>query len=205
MLLTEKDIQITNKLMEYFGVIASFNNNKKLKLDLENLMINCQRHSIEGLIYKIKTDESTERESKIVKKIFEKIVPTFCQDIIASIISSKMDEKYKDYNEMVLDIYQDKKCVNFETFFKRIELRRNIIYTFSKITEEIIGENIILNNKMYGTFNKEKTEFAMIESIKSENDLSTLLKSFTNSLKNLLILKFAEEDINKINLVDHIS
>ena len=56
MLLTEKDIQITNKLMEYFGVIASFNNNKKLKLDLENLMINCQRHSIEGLIYKIKTD-----------------------------------------------------------------------------------------------------------------------------------------------------
>ena len=204
MLLTEKDIQITNKLMEYFGVIASFNNNKKLKLDLENLMINCQRHSIEGLIYKIKTDESTERESKIVKKIFEKIVPTFCQDIIASIISSKMDEKYKDYNDMVLDIYQDKKCVDFATFFEKIELRRNIIYTFSKITEEIIGENMILNNKMYGTFNKDKTEFAMIESIKSENDLSSLLKSFTNSLKNLLILRFAEEDINKINLVDHI-
>ena len=203
MLLTEKDIQISNKLMEYFGIISSYNNNKKLKLDLEKIMINCERHSIEGLIYKIKNDESTERESKIVKKIFEKIVPTFCQDIIASIISSKMNKKFQDYNDMVLKIYQEIKCVNFESFFKKIKLRRNIIYTFSKITEEIIGEKVVLEND-FGIFNKERTDVANIESIKSEGDLSSLLKTFTNSINNLLILKFSEEDINKINLVDHI-
>ena len=203
MLLTQKDIEISNKIMEYFDVISSYNNNKKLKLDLEKLMINCERHSIEGLIYKIKTEESTEKESKIVKVIFEKIVPTFCQDIIASIISSKMNKKYQDYNDMVLKIYQKNKCVNFESFFTKVKKRRNIIYTFSKITEEIIGEKDSLTNE-HGTFTKERTEVAMIESIKSEGDLSFLLKSFTNSLNNLLILKFAEEDINKINLVDHI-
>ena len=115
-----------------------------------------------------------------------------------------MDGKYKKYNEKVLEIYQENKCVNFETFFKEIELRRNIVYTFSKITEEIIEESVQLKNQ-YGNFSKEKTEFAMIESIKSENDLSFLLKSFTNSTNNLLILKFSESDINKINLVDHIS
>ena len=207
MLLSEKDIEICDKIMAYLGLISSYNNNKKLKLDLEKIMVNCQRHSIEGLIYKLKNEEldesSSKYENKLIQKVFEKIVPTFCQDIIASIISSKMDGKYKKYNEKVLEIYQENKCVNFETFFKEIELRRNIIYTFSKITEEIIEENVQLKNQ-YGNFSKEKTEFAMIESIKSENDLSFLLKSFTNSTNNLLILKFSESDINKINLVDHI-
>ena len=203
MLLTEKDLKIADKLMTYLGLISSYNNNKKLKLDLEKIMINCQRHSIEGLIYKIKTEESIEKESKLVKRIFEIIVPTFCQDIIASIISSKIDKKYKDYNEMVLNIYQEQKCINFESFFVKIKKRRNIIYTFSKITEDIIGERVTLEN-MHGSFTKDKIEMAMIESIKSENDLSFLLKSFTNSLNKLLILKFSESDINKINLVDHI-
>ena len=114
-----------------------------------------------------------------------------------------MDKKYQDYNEMVLNIYQKEKCINFEKFFEKIELRRNIIYTFSKITEEIFNENETLKNK-YGKFNRENAEIVMIESIKSENDLSFLLKSFTNSSNKLLILKFAEADIYKINLVDHI-
>ena len=203
MLLNEKDLEISNKVMEYLELIASYNNNKKLKLDIEKIMINCQRNNIEGLIYKIKTEESIKRESKIIKRIFEIIVPTFCQDIIASLITSNMDKKYQDYNEMVLNIYQKEKCLNFEKFFAKIELRRNIIYTFSKITEEIFNENETLKNK-YGKFNRENAEIVMIESIKSENDLSFLLKSFTNSSNKLLILKFAEADIYKINLVDHI-
>ena len=153
MLLSEKDIEICDKIMAYLGLISSYNNNKKLKLDLEKIMVNCQRHSIEGLIYKLKNEEldesSSKYENKLIQKVFEKIVPTFCQDIIASIISSKMDGKYKKYNEKVLEIYQENKCVNFETFFKEIELRRNIIYTFSKITEEIIEENVQLKNQYH--------------------------------------------------------
>ena len=50
MLLNEKDLEISNKVMEYLELIASYNNNKKLKLDLEKIMINCQRNNIEGLI-----------------------------------------------------------------------------------------------------------------------------------------------------------
>ena len=48
-----------------------------------------------------------------------------------------IDKKYQDYNEMILNIYQKEKCLNFEKFFAKIELRRNIIYTFSKIYKSI--------------------------------------------------------------------
>ena len=204
MLLDEKDLEISNKILKYLELIFTYNNNKKLKLDLEKIMINCQKNSIEGLIYKIKTEESITNKSKIIQKIFEIIVPTFCQDIIASIISSKMDKKYQDFNDMVLNIYQSEKCINFEKFFEKINSRKNIIYTFSKITEEVFNENNEKLKNKYGEFTKETTEIVMIESIKSENDLSFLLKSFTNSSNKLLILKFSESDISKINLFDHI-
>ena len=208
MLLNEKDLEISKKIMNYFSAISSYNNNKKLKLDLEKLMINCQSHSIEGLIYKIKNEEladisDSKYEKMLIKKIFEKVTPTFCQDIIASIIFSKIDKKFREYNEIVLDIYQKKKCPNFNAFFEKIDLRKNIIYTFSKITEEIFNESTTLEN-IFGEFKQETTEIAMIESVKSEGDLETLLKTFTNSMKKLLIFKFSEADIDKINLVDHI-
>ena len=45
----------------------------------------------------------------------------------------------------------------------------------------------------------------MVESIKSENDLRFLLKTFNNSLiKKILILKFSEKDLNKINSINHV-
>ena len=48
------------------------------------------------------------------------------------------------------------------------------------MTENLFKEGISLNNK-FGKFNKQSTKVEMIESIKSENDLIFLLKSFFNS------------------------
>ena len=142
MLLEEKDIEIAKKITEYIDLISSFNNNKKLKIDLGKLLINCKQHNIEGLIFKIKNDKNKneewinksilEYEENIIKKVFEKIVPTFCQDIIASMMTSKIDQKYNRIKDTILEIYKKSNYNNFESFFQKIESKKNIIYTFSK-------------------------------------------------------------------------
>ena len=208
-LLSEKDIEIAKKIQDYISLISTFNNNEKLKLDLEKLLINCEKHNIEGLIFKIKNDKLIEKDdpqykNKIIDEVFNIIVPTFCQDIIASIISSNMDLKYQSMKDKVIKIYRNSRFYNYESFFEKLNSRKNIIYTFSKATENLFKEGISLNNK-FGKFKKQSAKIEMIESIKSENDLIFLLKSFFNSNnEKLLILRFSENDLNKINSVNHV-
>ena len=209
MLIGEKDIEIAKKISEYIKLISSYNNNENLKLDLEKLLINCHQNNIEGLIFKIKEEKKIQEddpqyEINLIKKVFNKIVPTFCQDIIASLISSNIDIKYHQLNEILINIYKNSRFYNFKSFFKNIQFNKNIIYTFSKVTENLFNEESILKNK-FGTFDNQSVIIEIIESIKSENDLIFLLQSFINSNdKKLLILKFCENDLNKVNSVNHV-
>ena len=216
MFLEEKDIEIAKNISEYLKLIASFNNNKQLKIDLDKLLINCKQHNIEGIIFKIKNDllnkkeknkedwiykEGIEYEENLIKEILKIIVPTFCQDIIASIlILEKNIKQYNNLKEIILDIYKKDNYKNFETFFKNIEKRRNIIYTFSKSNENLF-ENEIINK--FGKFDSNCVINGTIESINSENDLTFLLKKLQNKNKKILILRFTEKNLNKINSINY--
>ena len=217
MLLEKRDIEIAQKINEFIELIASFNNEKDLKIDLERLLVDCKLHNIEGLIFKIKNnlkqnmkeneelfkENNQEYEKVIIKECLNKIVPTFCQDIIASLMFCKFDQKYKDMKQTMVDIYKQNFCNNFETFFKKIESKKNIIYTFSKSNEDIFKENQEIENK-FGVFNKD-FEDKTIDSIKSERELIFILKGFTNNQnKKLLILRFSEQHLNKMNSVNYV-
>ena len=253
MLLEDKDIKIAKKISDYFGLIASFNKNPKLKIDLEKLFINCEQHNIEGLIFKIKNDltnkvknqekgenekneeiheekeenkegkegnnegkeekkddnwinkEGQEYEDNMSKEIFKKIVPTFCQDIIASIsILEKKLKKFNKFKEVILDIYKNSVYNNFELFFKNLQIRKNVIYTFSKIIiEDLFEKDKEIENK-FGKFTSQSVLKEAIESINSENDLISLLKTFTNENKKVFILQFNEKNLNKINSINYV-
>ena len=141
MLLEDKDIAIAKNISEYFNLISTFNKNQKLKVDLEKLLINSKKHNIEGLIFKIKNDlldkngreernnngeenwinkEGPYYEENMNKEILKKIVPTFCQDIIASIlILEKKLKKYDKLKKIILDIYKNSNHSNFEKIRKK--------------------------------------------------------------------------------------
>ena len=210
MLLNKRDIEIGQKIIEYIELISSFNNNRLLKFDLGKLLINCEPHNIEGLIFKIKNEKKInqkvpEYEKSLIKEVFKKIVPTFCQDIIASIISSNIEQKYHQINEIVKEIYKKSRFYNFESFFEKTQSKKKIIYTFSKDTENFINEDKPLINEKYGVFNKQSINIEMIESINCEKDFVFLLKTFNNSInKKLLILRFSENDLNKINSINYV-
>ena len=214
MLIEEKDKEIARKISDYIAIISSYNNNENLKLDLGKLLINCEQHNIEGLIYKIEKQKETSEipenietmkyEKLLFEKIFKIIVPTFCQDIIASIFSSNYEAKYHLMNEIVIKTYQNCSYPNFKSFFEKIDKKKNIIYTFSKLNENIIDEEQTIKNK-FGFYNKSKLRTVTFESIKSENELINLLKEFFNSNdKQLLILAFEENDLYKVNYANYI-
>jgi len=213
MLLDKRDIKIAKKIYEFISLIASFNNEKKLKIDLERLLISCELHQIEGLIFKIKNNlkekmkdneeffrlDNPEYEETIIKECLNKIVPTFCQDIIASLIYCKFDQKYKSMKDTMIEIYKQNFCNNFDTFFKKMKSKKNIIYTFSKTNEELFNVN-----QEIGEQNKN-LEDKTIDSIKSEKELLFILKGFTNdNNKNILIMRFSEKHLDKMNSVNYI-
>ena len=217
MFLEEKDIEIAKNISDYLRLISSFNNNNKLRICLEQLLINCQQHHIEGLIFKIKNDlliekeknkenwiykDGFEYEDNLIKEILNKIVPVFCQDIIASIlILEKKLKKYNKYKDIILDIYKESNYSNFESFFKKINKRKIVIYTFSKGNENLIENDI--ENK-FGKFDLNSIINGTIESINSENDLIFLLKKLQNRNKKILVLRFTERNLDRINSINYV-
>ena len=205
-LLNEKDIEITKKIIDYIKLISSYNNDKKLKLNLEKLFVNCNKNNIEGLIFKIKNklekiNNAFEYERIIVEKIFEKIVPTFCQDIIVSLLHSNLDKHYHEYNQLVKKIYQNSRCYNFKSFLEKNKSKKSIIYTFSKITKNLLNEGDIIENEIFGKIDKQSI-LEQLEPIESEKDITNILKCPNN--KKLIVLKYTEKYYYLINSVFHI-
>ena len=213
MLLEEKDVEIAKNISEYIELIASFNHEEKLKIDLEKLLINGKQHNIEGLIFKIKNDllknKEEDYENVLTKEVFKKLVPTFCQDIMASMIyfKNKLDQNYKEFNEIVKDIYKESNYHNFEAFFKNLKSKKNIVYTFSKVTENLFdNENEDVIENKFGSFNKQEDIIENnIQSIKEEKELITTLRSFVEKdNQKIMVIKFSESDLNKINSTNYI-
>ena len=205
-LLNEKDIEITKKIIDYIQLISSYNNNTKLKLNLEKLLVNCNKNNIEGLIFNIKNNlekinNPIEYEKKIVEGIFEKIVPTFCQDIIVSLLNSGLDKQYQEYNLLVLKIYQNSRCYNFKSFLENNKSKKSIIYTFSKITKNLLNEEDIIENEIFGKIDKQSIS-ENLELIESEKDITNILKCLNN--KKIIVLKYSEKYYYLINSVLHI-
>ena len=222
MLLEEKDIEISKKICNYLELITTFNNNKDLKIDLDKLLVNCREHQIESLIFKLKNDlikknnkekeekqdnnslESGKYEETMIKEVFNKIVPTFCQDIIASILNSNLPKEYNKYNDLVLEIYKQCKYDNFDEYFQKLPSKKNVIYTFSKSTENILEGDKQIQNK-YGNFNSQSVLNLMSDSFKSNDALIQKFQEFIEHEKyKLLIIRFTEKDLFIINSISHI-
>ena len=222
MLLDEKDKEISKKICNYLELISTFNNNKDLKIDLDKLLVNCKEHQIESLIFKIKNDlkhkinlnkentddfskiEANKYEENMIVEVFKKIVPTFCQDIIASLLNSNLPIEYNKYQKIILDIYKTCKYDNFNAYFGKLPSKKSVIYTFSKSTESILEEERPLDNK-YGIFNSQSILNLMSDSFKSNDALIQKFQEFIEHEKyKLLIIRFTEKDLFIINSISHI-
>ena len=208
-ILEEKDIEIAKNINEFLKIISSYNNNKNLKINLEKYLFDYEQNKIEKIILKIKTEElknnpiilnqndKFDYSIEIITKVFNIIVPTFCQDIICSILFSNINKKFSQMKDIVLDIYKQTNISNYKTFFNNMKQRKNIIYTFSKDTNILLNEGKPFENR-FGVFNNQDFINERNENIKSENDLISALNSNNNKI---IIINFSENEINKIDSI----
>ena len=127
--LSENQINLAQKISKCLDKIKTFNNKEKqLVYNLPELMINCSNDEIEGLIYQIsnkkKYKDNKEENENIENEILKIIVPTFCQDIIASIkYSGFANGPNSKIAKKMLDIYKQKEINNFDQFLAKNEKR----------------------------------------------------------------------------------
>ena len=210
-LLKKEYIDISKEIWNQLELITSYNNNKKLNIDLKDMLIIKNYEEIQGLVYKIITKNDLEKNKNInLKKYIEEeiykiLVPTFSQDLIISIKYSGFEKKHKELCDYIYKIYKDKSNFNFENFFHKINFENNIkyiIYTFS----DIFGLSNIIKKNGYNA------QEQLIDEVRSERQIDKLLNIFynnnidnknTKNKNNFLIFHFREIDLYKIEYISY--
>ena len=194
--LNENQINLAEELSKSLNRIKTFNNSMNLVYNLPELMINCNNDEIEGLIYKISNNynnkEHKDDNEFIENEILKIIVPTFCQDIIASVKYSGFANFYSKRAKKILEIYKEKEINNFSKFFEKMTKDKNIIYTFSNMLEILPEINNVKYKEIY------------VESITSENNIQTIMSKFYEEKEDILIFRFIEKDLNKMNHISYL-
>ena len=220
-------------LPEYIKIVKNINKKlmdliiyKNININLKKQLINCDKEVIEKLVFDLTSENSIDNNKSLEdyeKEIFELISPILTQDIISCFNINGFVAKEPLISEIIKESYNKSHVSNITQFLKKLseqkkELKlRHIIYTFSNIAEPIFNDNekkIInsissfssnnSNDSLDSFFNKQKTIEIVIDSIDKSKDLEFKIEQFYKGKNNLCIIKFEEDELNKVNFVKNI-
>ena len=183
-LLTNKEKSIANEIYDIVMKIVNF---EKCKVDLNKHLININLEEIKALVYKYsKQKQFFNKNIDVYNEVFKKIVPTFTEEIIASIFVSGFKEEKRDIADKIINIYSEYHPSNLSDFInnKMIE-QKNVIYTYSSITDELL------------LFNNKKSFNAINDNIENINDIDNNIEDINSIDEN------KNQNINEINEEDN--
>ena len=120
-------------------VVNPINNDyvKPNKIDIRSHLINFDEEEIKAIVY----DNKHKKFDDIKKEVFNKIVPTFTQDIMVNIFYSSFSNKYNTEFKEIVKIYENKpnnlSDLIYEIKKGKNKNKRNIVFTFSRIFDGI--------------------------------------------------------------------
>ena len=193
-LLDEGQNKIIKTIMEKIRLREEIKKkNSKINYDLSNLLINCNRQEIGGLVYYLDNKIKKANENDIKDKVYDKISSILPQDIIINLPEDNpIKERY----------YEKKIYTNFQEYIKDLESSRHnqinnykisIIYTFSNISDVIDGA--------------DKTEQIMISEIRTEDKLKNEIDDIKNKNKifdenkHIILINFEQYNSDKIQFI----
>ena len=217
-LLNENEVKMSKQIYNLFQTLIE-SDLKEIKNDLNYQLINCDLEEIQGIFYqvseKVKKGNNSlfkNNESKKItnlniykEKIFNKIIPTFSQDIIFFSKYSNFGQKYKEELNNIISIYFNKKYqhTNLKSFLESIQSEKHIIYTFSNILDYILDINV--KNKEYNNFSSNNTMNIFVERINSEREVDEHISNFYSSDNyNLCIFHFDIYDCIHLNHINYL-
>ena len=197
-LLDKEQKNLIKKILEEIRLTEQIKEEqKKINYDLDNLLINCNREEIGGLVYYYFLENKKEaiNEDDIKDKIYTKISNLLPQDIITN-----LDDK----NPIKKKYFEQKRYNNLKTYIDDLEsARRNntqgnykisIIYTFSSSINIVEGY--------------DKTERIMISEIRTEDKLKSEIDDIKNKNENeyqkkyIILINFEQYNSNKIQFIN---
>ena len=206
--------EIYNTLNEINEIMIN-NEKKDIVKKFKKYLNFINEEEIKGLVYiasrKRNNEIKYERSDKnyIIQYVLEKIAPCFTEEIMILFSKYGFRNKYNFYFKCIYESYKEKYCYNLKNYLEKLNNEISVVYTFSSIFDEIISnenEKIINSSKL--EFSKSTTTEIYINTISTIDQIDKEFIDFifnnSKSLenkdsKNLLILKFREDDLNKLN------
>ena len=184
-------------------------NKINIKFNLNNLLINCDREEIQGIIYN-EINENKKLGKKIMRQEFQdlvlkKISLTLPMDLIFLLKHSGFEQTYPNVADKIIEFYQKGEHSNFLNFLKTMKNHKNVIYTFTSIDEPLLanfsGE---IETELLGKINRDDniTEF-QINSLNEEKDLEYNLDQVYSKDKKwkIVVIKFNPYETSIMNYV----
>ena len=192
---TQKDLQ--KKILDEIRLKEDITKEQsKINYDLNQLLINCGKEEIGGLVYYyyLGKNKETINEDDIKERIYSKISNILPQDIIINLqernpIKDKYyaQKRYNNFNEYINDLESARRNNTKDNY------KISIIYTFSSITNIIEGY--------------DKTEKCMISEIRTEEKLKTYIDDIKSrneieeQKKHMILINFEQYNSNKIQFI----
>ena len=182
--------ELLNEAYEIYNVLQDLvkinsKNYKGINYDLSKLLINCNLEEIQGIFYE--ENQKNINKYQIIDDILKRVALVLPEDILYSFRHTDFKQKYPNYAQKMNEFYKQGEHNNLANFIKKLNNRKNIVYTFSNNMEAIKNiKNII--NPIYGNFENENITQIEISSIKSEIELERQLDIFYSEEKYKLCL-----------------
>ena len=211
-LLSQELIDIADNIYNVLTDIIKIKaDNKDINLEkkFEKYLYFIREEEIKSLVYiaskKLEIFENNEENIKfIIQFVLEKISPCFSEELMILMTKYEFRNKYSYFYTCIYESYKKNYCYNIRNYLEKLNKETSIIYTYSSIFDDIIiEENEIIRNQNI-IFSKKSIKEVNISSISSLEQIDKEIIDFIfndkkNNQTNLMILKFREENLNKLN------
>ena len=188
-LLNDRENNFANNIYKILNEVVNPINNdyvKPNKIDIRSHLINFDEEEIKAIVY----DNKHKKFDDIKKEVFNKIVPTFTQDIMVNIFYSSFSNKYNKEFKEIVKIYENKpnnlSDLIYEIKNGKNKNKRNIVFTFSRIFDGITDNENEIDNKIISKYDYEKL-------------INEFINKFYNSEKKILVIQIKEELSEHLN------
>ena len=195
---------IIEDLKSYFFKINEYQKNLTEELNENQLNTNIKfinKEEIRGLVY-IASKKGIKEKDDIIKFVFNKIVPTFTEDMMIILQKFGFKAKYDSYFGNILDIYKSNYKCNLLNYLEKCSNNLSIIYTFSFLNDLLFEKpNEKIYNKHFDeNISKNTVNEILISEINAIKKLDRQILNFiTDNNTNLCIVKFRENDLIKLS------
>jgi len=194
-LLDDEQSKLANRMIDEINLKHYIDNFQKssVKYKLRELLINCGKEEILGLIYNLyiemKNNNNNINEEEIKEKLYNKISNILPQDIICILPD----------NHIIRKLYYEKEYYNFKQYitdksYKKYKI--TIIYTFSSLANTIDGSNNEMEFMVSGIRNENQLKIT-IEELKSKNDNNRVERDCK------ILIHFEQINSNKIQFISN--